>query len=425
MEHRRPAEPAAPAGGAHALPAAQRLSKKSRRHGAVPARRDRLERRPLDGEPGGRLQPLRRRLDPRRAAPPPTPSTTSRSDAEHQRHRRLSAPTATHAPPLEDKALEDFLHDVVAGITGLGRDTLVRPRWQAEPPNLPARNVDWVGFGIPDRKRDTYRRRPARPRQPRRARRRRPDPSRGTAPALHLLRPNVPGERDPARRRPLIAQNREAAWARRASSWSRPASPPRRRDHQERQWYQRCDLDVWLRREIRREYPVLNLLSAGGEIFTTAARRHPSTPNPEGQPMPIGLPVSRLISASVFLNPQAAAFANINSLLILGDSDVIDTRLRIVSYGIDEEVAAAFGTNAPEYLAACCGSARARSPTSSTSASGRAGHGRPADRRGADRATRAGAGELHRDRHGSLKFADRRRRRGHRSPASTSRPAPT
>lgn len=68
--------------------------------------------------------------------------------------------------------------------------------------------------------------------------------------------------------------------------------------------------------------------------------------------MPQGLPVSRLISADVNLNPAAAAFANINSLLILGDSDVIDVQTRIVSYGSIEEVAAAFGTSAPEYLAA-------------------------------------------------------------------------
>jgi hypothetical protein len=68
--------------------------------------------------------------------------------------------------------------------------------------------------------------------------------------------------------------------------------------------------------------------------------------------MPSGLPVSRLISANVNLNPAAAAFANINSLLILGDSDVIDTDTRIVSYGNLDEVAADFGTTAPEYLAA-------------------------------------------------------------------------
>lgn len=68
--------------------------------------------------------------------------------------------------------------------------------------------------------------------------------------------------------------------------------------------------------------------------------------------MPTGLPVSRLISASVSLNPQAAATANINSLLILGDADVIDTQERIRSFGTIEEVGAAFGSAAEEYKAA-------------------------------------------------------------------------
>lgn len=68
--------------------------------------------------------------------------------------------------------------------------------------------------------------------------------------------------------------------------------------------------------------------------------------------MTIGLPVSRLIRASVFLNPVAAAAANINSLLIVGDSDVIDTDTRIRSYGSIDEVAAAFGSSVDEYKAA-------------------------------------------------------------------------
>lgn len=68
--------------------------------------------------------------------------------------------------------------------------------------------------------------------------------------------------------------------------------------------------------------------------------------------MPTGLPVERLISAAVFLNPQAAATANINSLLILGDGDVIDVQERIRSFGSLEEVGAVFGGNAEEYKAA-------------------------------------------------------------------------
>jgi len=48
--------------------------------------------------------------------------------------------------PLSDDAWEDFLHDVFAGITGLD-PTLVRPRWQEEPPLRPDISVNWMAFG--------------------------------------------------------------------------------------------------------------------------------------------------------------------------------------------------------------------------------------------------------------------------------------
>lgn len=65
-----------------------------------------------------------------------------------------------------------------------------------------------------------------------------------------------------------------------------------------------------------------------------------------------GLPVSRLINVSVNLSPQAAQGANLNALLILGASDVIDTNERMRAYASISEVADDFGTSAPEYLAA-------------------------------------------------------------------------
>ena len=76
-----------------------------------------------------------------------------------------------------------------------------------------------------------------------------------------------------------------------------------------------------------------------------------------------GLPVSRLISASVSLNVQGAAFANLNSLLIIGDSDVIDTDTRIETFGSLNDVAALFGTTAPEYEAAALFFGQAPQPT--------------------------------------------------------------
>lgn len=69
--------------------------------------------------------------------------------------------------------------------------------------------------------------------------------------------------------------------------------------------------------------------------------------------MTIGLPVTRLISVSVTLTPQAANYANLQTLLIVGDTPgVIDTHERLRAYGSIPEVAGDFGTAAPEYLAA-------------------------------------------------------------------------
>ena len=65
-----------------------------------------------------------------------------------------------------------------------------------------------------------------------------------------------------------------------------------------------------------------------------------------------GLPVSLLINVSVNQAPAAAQYANLNSCLIMGDSNVIDTKQRIRSYAGISGVASDFGTSAPEYLAA-------------------------------------------------------------------------
>jgi hypothetical protein len=64
------------------------------------------------------------------------------------------------------------------------------------------------------------------------------------------------------------------------------------------------------------------------------------------------LSISRLIKVSVSLAASAAQSQNINSMLILGTSTVIDTVSRIRSYTTIEEVAADFGTAVEEYLQA-------------------------------------------------------------------------
>lgn len=65
-----------------------------------------------------------------------------------------------------------------------------------------------------------------------------------------------------------------------------------------------------------------------------------------------GLNVGRLVRVSVNLAPLAAARRGFGTLLIAGDSNVIDGSERIRNYVDLESVAADFGTSAPEYLAA-------------------------------------------------------------------------
>lgn len=57
-------------------------------------------------------------------------------------------------PPF-GQPLEDFMQQVLAGITGLPGN-MVRPRWQPEAPNLPDAGVNWLAFGIQTIDSDTY-----------------------------------------------------------------------------------------------------------------------------------------------------------------------------------------------------------------------------------------------------------------------------
>ena len=66
----------------------------------------------------------------------------------------------------------------------------------------------------------------------------------------------------------------------------------------------------------------------------------------------LGLPVSKLVRVDVFMSPQAAATRSFGSLLICGDSDVIDVTERIRQYDTVEAVGLDFGAESPEYKAA-------------------------------------------------------------------------
>lgn len=57
--------------------------------------------------------------------------------------------------PLEGQALNQFLQGWIVGIIGLD-PTLVRPRWQPEPANIPDAFNCWVAIGVTRRPNDTY-----------------------------------------------------------------------------------------------------------------------------------------------------------------------------------------------------------------------------------------------------------------------------
>lgn len=57
-------------------------------------------------------------------------------------------PPITATPPY-DEALEDIFTAFVSGITGLSGSS-VRPRWQPTPPKIPEASVDWCSLGIMD-----------------------------------------------------------------------------------------------------------------------------------------------------------------------------------------------------------------------------------------------------------------------------------
>jgi len=55
--------------------------------------------------------------------------------------------------PLNDDALSDVLQGWFVGLTGVD-PSLVRPKWQEDPPEQPDNGVTWMAFGIKGRKRD-------------------------------------------------------------------------------------------------------------------------------------------------------------------------------------------------------------------------------------------------------------------------------
>jgi hypothetical protein len=175
--------------------------------------------------------------------------------------------TPSSSAPTDDDALVDLLQTVIVGITGLS-GMLVRPRWQPEPANLPDYGTNWASLGITERRSNAY---PFVEHE---------SPGNGTDTLVNnetfkletsfygpLASTNATYLRDGL----AIAQNREQLYLAGISLLVVPTDIIALPSLLKERWLFRVDMPVWFVREIRRTYPVLNLLSAAGVVVGNGA----------------------------------------------------------------------------------------------------------------------------------------------------------
>jgi hypothetical protein len=170
--------------------------------------------------------------------------------------------------PLEGQALLDFLQGVIVGVTGLD-GTLVRPTWQSEPPNIPDAGVAWCAFRITERPSDAF------PYVKHNANGQGADALQRHE-TLHILCSfydlGSGGQADYyaalLRDGLSIPQNREVLTLKNMGlvKTGEPVPVP---IIVKTRWLYRVDLEVVIRRQIDRVYPVLNVTSAQGSIVTS------------------------------------------------------------------------------------------------------------------------------------------------------------
>lgn len=176
-------------------------------------------------------------------------------------------PNPPPAPaPLEDDALEDFFNAVISGITGLD-PTLVRPRWQTIPVNIPDNQTNWMAFGIVNRKSDVF---PFVAHEG--------DLNSGDGADVFQRQevleflcsfygPQSEGYASTLRDGLFIPQNREV-MTQFAMTVVECGDMLRAPTLVNEEYYQRVDLPMFIRREVLRTYPILNLLTASGTVET-------------------------------------------------------------------------------------------------------------------------------------------------------------
>lgn len=164
-------------------------------------------------------------------------------------------------PPAEGVALRRFIGEFLAGVSGLAGE-LVRPAWQENPPPMPAYSVTWLAYGVTARRVENG--------APWQAERR--DGSGGVLRLHEMLDVQLTAYGADAeallatvRDGCDVAQNREQLFlaAVTVADFGDIIHAPELINER---WWNRADATLTLRREIRREYPILHFVKAEGMI---------------------------------------------------------------------------------------------------------------------------------------------------------------
>jgi hypothetical protein len=169
------------------------------------------------------------------------------------------APASSPAP-LEGKALFEFLQQVFVNITGMP-GTVFFPRWQLEPPNLPAVGSDWAAFGIVKRSNPKFQFVTATSTYS----------EYQTHEEMEILTsfygPNADTNAALLRDGLYISQNREVLLTNNMGLVD-TGDLITTSELVKNQWLYRVDLRVNIRRQIVRQYPILDVTSAEGTVYT-------------------------------------------------------------------------------------------------------------------------------------------------------------
>ena len=169
----------------------------------------------------------------------------------------------TSPPALEDDALAIALQATVAGITGID-GTLVRPRWQATPPQQPEAQVDWCGIGVLNE-------------EPEGNMVMQHDPSGDGFSVSYqnvilevmasFYGPNAGGYANILREGLLVTQNRDAMKALNLNLVGEPGGTKKAPVMVNNRWLNRTDISFRIRHLITRTWAIENIIAAGGTIY--------------------------------------------------------------------------------------------------------------------------------------------------------------